>query len=330
PGFVAQTWFFGWGTWVQLLLAATTALACEALALALRRRPLAPSLFDGSALLTAVLLALAIPPFLPWWMTVLGSSFAILLVKHVYGGLGQNPFNPAAAAYVLLLISFPAQMTAWLPPASLRSYDLGVLDALWTIFTGFSREGYSVEQLRAGIDGFTLATPLDAIKTTLKQGEELSDLWQSKLFTPLYAPLVATVGGVGWAMVNLAYGLGGLFLIKQKAIRWHIPLALLASLVTCSALAYILAPHVHATPLVQLFSGATLFGAFFIATDPVSAATSSRGRLLYGALIGLLTFIIRTWGGYPDGIAFAVLLANLCVPLIDSISQPPSYGSRGL
>ncbi|MFQ2272558.1 electron transport complex subunit RsxD [Aeromonas enteropelogenes] len=320
PGFLAQTWFFGWGTLIQILLALVTALGCEALVLKLRGRAIKPALLDGSAALTAVLIGLSLPPLLPWWMLVVGTAFAVIIVKHLYGGLGQNLFNPAMVAYVLLLVSFPVQMTSWLPPESVRAYDLGLGDALSVIFTGFSLDGYSMAQLKQGVDGLTMATPLDTLKTGLTQGLTTSEI--------LSGPLFEGWGGIGWSWVNLGYLLGGLFLLQQKVINWRIPVAVLGALLVSATLGYLLSPDATGTPIFHLFSGATMLGAFFIATDPVTASTTPRGRLAYGVLIGVLVYIIRRFGGYPDAFAFAVLLANLCVPLIDSLTRPKVYGAR--
>lgn len=320
PGFLAQTWFFGWGTLIQILLALMTALGCEALVLKLRGRAIKPALLDGSAALTAVLIGLSLPPLLPWWMLVVGTGFAVIIAKHLYGGLGQNLFNPAMVAYVLLLVSFPVQMTSWLPPESVRAYDLGLGDALSVIFTGFSLDGYSMAQLKQGVDGLTMATPLDTLKTGLTQGLTTSEI--------LSGPLFEGWGGIGWSWVNLGYLLGGLFLLQQKVINWRIPVAVLGALLVSATLGYLLSPDATGTPIFHLFSGATMLGAFFIATDPVTASTTPRGRLAYGVLIGVLVYIIRRFGGYPDAFAFAVLLANLCVPLIDSLTRPKVYGAR--
>ncbi|WP_421240936.1 electron transport complex subunit RsxD [Aeromonas enteropelogenes] len=320
PGFLAQTWFFGWGTLIQILLALVTALGCEALVLKLRGRAIKPALLDGSAALTAVLIGLSLPPLLPWWMLVVGTGFAVIIAKHLYGGLGQNLFNPAMVAYVLLLVSFPVQMTSWLPPESVRAYDLGLGDALSVIFTGFSLDGYSMAQLKQGVDGLTMATPLDTLKTGLTQGLTTSEI--------LSGPLFEGWGGIGWSWVNLGYLLGGLFLLQQKVINWRIPVAVLGALLVSATLGYLLSPDATGTPIFHLFSGATMLGAFFIATDPVTASTTPRGRLAYGVLIGVLIYIIRRFGGYPDAFAFAVLLANLCVPLIDSLTRPKVYGAR--
>ncbi|MFM4704803.1 electron transport complex subunit RsxD [Aeromonas bivalvium] len=320
PGLAAQIWFFGWGSVIQIALAAITALGCEALVLRLRARPIKPALLDGSALLTAVLIGLALPPLLPWWMTLVATAFAIIIAKHLYGGLGQNLFNPAMVAYVLLLVSFPVQMTSWLPPSDIAAYGIGFGDAVSTIFTGFSLDGYSMAQLKQGVDGLTMATPLDTLKTGLGQGLTASEVMTHYVFEGW--------GGIGWSWVNLGYLLGGLFLLQQRVIAWRIPVAMLASLFAAATLGYLISPDATATPMFHLFSGATMLGAFFIATDPVSASTTARGRLIYGALIGVLIYLIRRFGGYPDAIAFAVLLANLCVPMIDSLTRPKSYGER--
>lgn len=320
PGLAAQIWFFGWGSVIQIALAAVTALGCEALVLRLRARPIKPALLDGSALLTAVLIGLALPPLLPWWMTLVATAFAIIIAKHLYGGLGQNLFNPAMVAYVLLLVSFPVQMTSWLPPSDIAAYGIGFGDAVSTIFTGFSLDGYSMAQLKQGVDGLTMATPLDTLKTGLGQGLTASEV--------MTHPVFEGWGGIGWSWVNLGYLLGGLFLLQQRVIAWRIPVAMLASLFAAATLGYLISPDATATPMFHLFSGATMLGAFFIATDPVSASTTARGRLIYGALIGVLIYLIRRFGGYPDAIAFAVLLANLCVPMIDSLTRPKSYGER--
>ncbi|PSJ47186.1 electron transport complex subunit RsxD [Zobellella taiwanensis] len=317
PGIAAQWWFFGWGSLVQMALAVVTAYGAEALVLRLRGRSLA-SLGDGSALLTALLIGLAIPPLAPWWLVVIGTAFAIIVAKQLYGGLGQNLFNPAMVAYVLLLVSFPLHMTSWLPPLSLQPYPATLADSLSAIFTGFTLDGFSPHQLRELADGSTMATPLDTLKTGFGQGRTAAEIQASPVFGGL--------AGVGWQWVNLAYLAGGLALLRLRLISWPIPLAVLASLFLFSLLGWLVSPDTTVAPPAHLLSGATMLGAFFIATDPVSAATTVRGRLVYGTLIGLLVYLIRTFGGYPDAIAFAVLLANMTVPMIDSLTRPKTYG----
>jgi electron transport complex protein RnfD len=252
---------------------------------------------------------------------VIGTLFAVVIAKQLYGGLGQNPFNPAMVGYVVLLISFPVQMTSWLPPDTLQAIKPGLMDSLSMVFSGHTLAGETMQQLQMGVDGISQATPLDTFKTGLRAGHSAEHL----LAQPIYSGVLA---GLGWQWVNVGYLVGGLFLLWKSAIRWHIPAAMLLSLAFCATLGWFFSPESLNSPLIHLFSGATMLGAFFIATDPVTASTTNRGRLIYGALIGLLVWLIRSFGGYPDGVAFAVLLANICVPLIDYYTQPRVYGHQ--
>lgn len=312
PGAIAYIWFFGWGWLVQAIIAGITALVFEAAMLHMRDRPLAPFLTDGSALVTAVLLAFCIPPLAPWWVVFLGTAFAIVIAKHLYGGLGYNPFNPAMVGYVMLLISFPREMTNWLAPLQVSGQSVGMLDTLNIILT---------QQFPAAIqpDSLTMATPLDAIKTELGRSLTLNEIYADN-------PIFGFLGGAGWEWTNLWLLLGGIWLIHKNVISWHIPVGLLTGLTAIALTFYLIDTQRFASPLLHLFSGATMLGAFFIATDPVSASTTNRGRLIFGAGIGMLTYIIRTWGGYPDGIAFAVLLMNMAAPTIDYYTQPRVFG----
>ncbi|MBP2171285.1 electron transport complex protein RnfD [Erwinia toletana] len=321
PGMAAQWYYFGCGNLIQVALAAIVALSAEGLILRLRQQPLAANLGDNSALLTALLLGISIPPLAPWWLIVLGTLFAVVIAKQLYGGLGQNPFNPAMIGYVVLLISFPVQMTSWLPPDSLQSITPGFLDSLSMIFTHHTLAGETMQQLQVGIDGVSQATPLDTFKTGLRAGHSAGQL----LAQPIYSGVIA---GLGWQWINIGFLLGGLFLLWTNCIRWHIPVSFLLSLAFCATLGWLIAPQSLASPVIHLFSGATMLGAFFIATDPVSASTTNKGRLIFGVLIGLLVWLIRSFGGYPDGVAFAVLLANITVPLIDYYTKPRVYGHR--
>ena len=320
PGIAAQIYFFGYAVLIQLALAVITAWASEALVLWMREKTVLNRLRDHSALVTGVLLAVCIPAYAPWWIIVLGTAFAIIVVKHLYGGLGNNLFNPAMAAYVLLLVSFPQQMTAWVPPTQLQAQAQSTFDPVCLVFTDFSCAGYSITQLKTDVDGKTMATPLDTLKTDLANNKTLSESRQQ--------PVFAEIGGLGWNWVNLGFLLGGLWLWQQGVIQWRIPLAVLASLAVCSSLGAMIDADKYASPLFHWFSGGTMLAAFFIATDPVSASTTTKGRLIYGALIGLLVYVIRTFGGYPDAYAFAIMLANLSVPLIDAYTKPRTYGHK--
>jgi Na+-translocating ferredoxin:NAD+ oxidoreductase subunit D len=320
PGLLTQMYFYGWGVLIQVILCILVALLSEAAILSLREKSVRVTLSDGSAVLTGLLLALSIPALAPWWISVIGVSFAVIIVKQLYGGLGYNLFNPAMAGYVVLLISFPVAMTSWLPAQELMMYSLTFSDAVYLIFTGFSVDGYNMVQLKTLVDGVSMATPLDQFKTGLAQQHTASEI--------LALPIYGQYGGLASQYISMAYILGGLYLIHRGVIRWHIPVAFVLSLFVFSLFAMAITPDNTYPATFHLLTGATMFGAFFIATDPVSASTTVKGRLVFGAFIGFLVFIIRQWGGYPDGVAFAVLLANMCVPLIDHYTQPRVYGHK--
>ncbi len=316
------TYHFGWGILINVLWASLVALGCEALVLKIRRKPISFYLRDGSALVTALLLALAIPPTAPWWLTLVGTAFAIIIAKQLYGGLGYNPFNPAMAGYALLLISYPVEMTSWLPPRSIAEHTQahslqGALQLFWS-------GAISTQTGLKTVDAFTSATTLDTLKTARTLSLTLEEATAQN---PVLGSLSGWMVAPGWFWSNLAFLTGGLYLLKRKHITWHIPLSFLSALTVTASIAYYFKPTLG-SPIFHLFSGATMLCAFFIATDPVSAATSQQGKLIYGTGIGLLTYIIRTFGGYPDAVAFAVLLLNLAAPTIDYYTQPRSYGHK--
>lgn len=313
PGIIALAWFFGYGVLINISIAVTSAVLGEALVMKLRNRDIREALGDLSAVVTAVLLGLALPPLLPWWMTVTATLFAIVLVKHLYGGLGYNPFNPAMAGYILLLVSFPISMTQWLAPNVLNEHPLAFSETLRVIFTA---------ELPAGLswDSVTSATPLDEMRNQLDQNRMISEIQSS--------PLWGDYGARGWEWVANWFLLGGLFLLWRKVITWHIPVSMIVGMLTIAGLFWLVDPESIPFPAFHLFSGGLMLGAFFIATDPVTASTTKKGQLIYGALIGVLVFIIRTWGGYPDAVAFAVLLMNMAAPTIDYYTRPRVYGQR--
>lgn len=310
PAIATLTFFFGWGTLINLVLASLTALLFEALCIKARRRPLRFYLSDGSALVTAWLIALSLPPLAPWWITVLGVFVAIVIAKQLYGGIGQNPFNPAMVAYALLLVSFPLEMSRWSTPFMLLGEGWQVADPLSTlrwIFTGWT----------SAADGFTSATPLDVMRHRGALTSE--EIWHR-------SAVLTNVGA--WHAISAAYVMGGVFLIYKKVITWHVPAAIILSLGSLASLFYLTAPDQYPDPFFHLSVGATMLGAFFIATDPVSCATSNRGKIIFGAGVGLLIYSIRSWGNYPDAVAFSILLMNLAAPFIDQYSQPRSFGHR--
>jgi len=315
PGILALSNFFGWGTVINIAFAALIALAAEAAVLRLRSRPVGFYLRDCSALVTAVLLAIALPPYAPWWLITIGVGFAIIIAKHLYGGMGYNPFNPAMVGYVVLLISFPVDMTTWAAPRSLAPGGLPSLsDSLAALLVG--REAIAA----FAIDGVTMATPLDL----MKQNSSLlvEDLWASQALFGRWA-------GRGWEWVNLGFLAGGLLLLYRRIFTWHAPISMLLALALMAALFYDSgSSNSGGSPMFHLLSGATMLGAFFIVTDPVTSAVSNKGRIIYGACIGVLLYIIRVWGNYPDAIAFAVLLMNFAAPLLDYYTKPRTYGHQ--
>lgn len=311
PGTLTYIYFFGWGIFWHIIFAVSTALVTEALMLWLRKRPIRPFLTDYSAVLTGWLLALAIPPLAPWWISVVGAAFALIFAKHLYGGLGFNPFNPAMVGFATLLISFPAEMTHWPALASISGHYLGLWDSLMIVLHEAAPAGMQM-------DAISGATPLDYMKTQLNQSMMVVEIKQN--------PLFGDFGARGWEWMGNAFLLGGFWLLWKRVISWHIPVSVLGSLFFMATFFYFLDPDTHPSPLFHLFSGATILCAFFIATDPVSAATGRLGRIYYGIGIGVLIYIIRSWGSYPDAVAFAVLLMNLAAPMIDKLTLPPAFG----
>jgi len=307
PGIAAYVWFFGAAILLQIAIASIAALAAEALMLALRRKPVMLFLSDGSALVTAWLIALTFPSIAPWWLTVLGTLLAIVVAKHLYGGLGQNPFNPAMVAFALMIVAYPSLMSQW-PAAG---------------FTDFAPQWNAIVGSRQ-LDAITMATPLDALRTVLRDPEQravIAGLLGSNA-------TFGNIGGRGWEWVAAGHLLGGLWLLQQRIITWHMPTAFLAALFAIAGIFSLIDNTQYAGPLFHIFTGGAMLGAFFIVTDPVSGTTTPKGKLIFAAGVAVLTWIIRTFGAYPDGIAFAVLLMNIAAPLIDMYTQPPVFGHK--
>ncbi|WP_434561680.1 RnfABCDGE type electron transport complex subunit D [Pseudomonas sp. Z4-20] len=293
PGVLVSVWVYGWGVLLNLLLSGLAALAVEALVLRLRRWPLKPGLSDGSAWVSALLLALALPAYCPWWLIVTAVACALLFGKHLWGGVGSNPFNPAMLGYALVLVAFPQYMSQW---PSLHGMDL--LEGL-----------RQVAGIAQAPDGWAAATALDSLQ--INRSLTIDELFASD-------PAFGRWGGHGVEWINLAFLAGGLFLLRQRVFSWHAPVGMLVSLFTISLLCWSgSGSDSHGSPLFHLLTGATMLGAFFIVTEPVSGAKAPLARLLFGAGAGLLVYLIRTWGGFPDGVAFAVLLMNLGAPALD-------------
>jgi RnfABCDGE-type electron transport complex D subunit len=277
-------------------------------------QPVRSRLWDGSALLTGWLLAISLPPWAPWWIGVLGSLSAIVLGKHLFGGLGQNMFNPAMVARIVLLISFPMQLTMWVAPAPLSSAAAPT----------FSQSLAFVSGQTPVPEHMSAATALGTLKTELSRGVSVE-----KASAQLPSAQHLAIGNESGSMGETSAGLllaGGLLLLALRIITWHIPVALLGTLGVLAAVSHALDPARFASLPIHLLTGAAVLGAFFIATDYVTSPVSRTGQLLFGAGIGALTWVIRALGGYPEGLAFAVVLMNAMVPLIDRGLRPRVFG----
>lgn len=315
PAIGLYVMYFGPAILVSIMLAIATALICESMMLKFRSYAVKPFLLDGSATVTAVLLALSMPPLAPWWLIVIATAFAIIVAKHLYGGLGNNLFNPAMVGYAVMIISFPVQMTQWPAPEMLASAHLTFTQELQYIFAGIMPNGLN-------LDAVSMATPLDTLKTQLKLEHTINEILQM--------PIFSWGSGKGTEIIALGYLAGGLILWQQRIITWHIPVAFLSGLFLTGSLFHIYDTDRYISPWFHLLSGGAMLGAFFIATDPITGATTPKGKLIFGAGIGFLTYIIRSMGGYPDGVAFAVLIMNICVPLIDAYTQPKVFGHKNV
>ena len=313
PATAFGLWGFGWPALNLFVITVASAVFFEAFCLRLSGKIAKPVIMDGSAVLTGWLLAMTLPPWAPWWIGVVGSGLAIILGKQVYGGLGQNLFNPAMLARVALLISFPIEMTTWANVSPLFfSHSPGLVESWHITFVGLEN-----------LDANTGATTLGYIKTEFSQHHLLSESLKD------YSGILSFIG---WTRGSLAetstflLGLGGVWLIRQGVIQWHIPVALLLTVAVLAGIFHGLDGQHYAGLLLHLNSGAMMCVAFFIATDYVTSPNTKSGQLVFGAGCGLLIFVIRTWGAYPEGAAFAVLLMNAATPLIDHYIHPRIYG----
>jgi electron transport complex protein RnfD len=293
PACGVAVYFFGPSALSVLLIATLGCLATEAVCQRLMGQPV--TIVDGSAAITGVLLALNLPPTSPWWMTLLGAVIAIAIGKQVYGGLGSNPFNPALVARVVLLISFPVQMTTWSAPAPLGS----------------------------GLDLVTTATPLGEWKNAVMlTGQMPADL-QGGMVDYFLGNMAGSIGEVS----ALALLLGAAYLFYKRILVWHIPVSFIGTVILLSGLFWLINPEKYPDPVFHLLTGGLILGAFFMATDMVTSPVSIKGMLLFGVGCGFLTVLIRLFGGYPEGVSFAILLMNAATPLIDRYTRPKTFGT---
>ncbi len=314
PATLYGFWLYGWPAvflWATTIL---SALLGEALMVRLQGRAAGRAVMDGSAALTAWLLALSLPPFAPWWIAVVGALFAVVVVKQVFGGLGQNVFNPAMAARVMLLISFPLEMTQWTAPIPLTAEHAPGFMAGLAITFGAG----------AGGDAMASATLLGHAKTELSRGIDLLHSLPGQ-FQSTDAVWGYRAGSLGESAAVFIL-IGGLYLIARRVIPWQAPLALLLGVALPALIAHAIDPARFLGVLPHLLSGGLMLAAFFIVTDPVTSPNTGAGQFVFGLGCGLLTWVIRSFGGYPEGIAFAVLLMNAATPVIDRYVKPRIYG----
>lgn len=293
PACGVAVYFFGPSALSVLLIATLGCLATEAVCQRMMGQPV--SITDGSAAITGVLLALNLPPSSPWWMTLLGAVIAIFIGKQVYGGLGSNPFNPALVARVVLLISFPVQMTTWSAPAPLGS----------------------------GLDLVTTATPLGEWKNAVMLTGEMPAAMQGGTLNFFLGNMPGCIGEVS----ALALLLGAAYLFYRKILTWHIPATYVGTVILLSGIFWLINPAKYPSPLFHLLTGGLVLGAFYMATDMVTTPVSIRGMLVFGIGCGVLTVLIRLFGGYPEGVSFAILLMNAATPLIDRYTKPRTFGA---
>jgi len=293
PALLLGLYLFGEQALILVSASLLAGLLTEWLCLKCQDKPIG-SLMDSSAIVTILLLVMSLPPHFPWYLGALGSAIAVIFGKQVYGGLGQNLFNPAMLARVVLLISFPVEMTNWPEPAL-------VLPS----FPGLSELA----------DGFTGATTLGAVMET---GSSIVEL---QLLPLLFG---ISPGSLGESPALLL--LGGIWMSYKKVIDWRISISLLVGCLVPSTIAWMISPETVLAPLAQFASGGLLLAAFFIATDPVTSPTTPKGRYWYGLGCGLLIFMIRIFGAYPEGVAFAILLMNAVSPLIEGATKQRAYG----
>ncbi|NIS59851.1 MAG: RnfABCDGE type electron transport complex subunit D [Proteobacteria bacterium] len=295
PAMFMGFYLFGFRALAVILVSVVAGMAVEAGTQRIRGRKVTIS--DGSAVVTGILLALNLPPTVPWWLVVVGSAIAIVIGKQIYGGLGYNPFNPALVARVILLISFPVQMTTWVKPSPLFS---GTIDAV------------------------TTATPLGEMKTHLLVEKSLEGFTMGGLWDPF----IGNIGGCIGETSVIALLIGAGFLLYRGYITWHIPLTFVGTVFILSGLFWLINPDQYMNPVFHILTGGLMLGAFYMATDMVTSPITVRGMMVFGAGCGVITIIIRLFGGYPEGVSYSILLMNAATPLIDRYARPTTFGWR--
>lgn len=294
PGALVGLYFFGLPAAKVIAISVVSCMVIEAITQEFMGR--AVTISDGSAALTGLLLAMNLPAGSPWWLVVLGSLIAIVLGKQVYGGLGNNPFNPALVARVFLLISFPVQMTTWPKP---RAFLLNTADTV------------------------TGATPLGALKTAIFEHGSIDIVGKLNLMDPFFGNIGGSLGEIS----ALALIIGGVYLIARRIITWHIPVFFIGTVALMTGIFWVINPNLYANPAFHMLSGGLMLGAIFMATDMVTSPITNKGKIIFAIGCGVITVVIRLWGGYPEGVSFAILIMNAFVPLINKMARPEKFGA---
>jgi electron transport complex protein RnfD len=303
PAFLVSLYMFGLGALTITLVSIASCMFFEwAIEKFVMKKQ--PTISDCSAVVTGLLLAFNLPSNLPIWIVILGAFIAIAVAKLSFGGLGNNPFNPALVGRVFLLISFPVQMTSWPKPLVTRS--------LWPWQVVDSVSG-------ASADALTGATPLAYMKEAVKAGNA------SQIDFNALDMLWGQIGGSLGEISAIALLLGFVYLLIRRVITWHIPVAILATVAVFTGILHLASPEYYASPILHLFGGGLMLGAIFMATDYVTSPMNPKGMLIYGLGIGIITVVIRCWGGYPEGVSFAILIMNAVVPLINRYIKPARF-----
>ncbi|WP_348769492.1 RnfABCDGE type electron transport complex subunit D [Buchnera aphidicola] len=318
PAILTECYFFGLVILIQTFLFVMFSLLFEIIILKIRKKNIKNNLLDNSSILTGVLLSLSVPSTLTWWMIMFSSFFAIIVAKHLYGGLGQNIFNPAMIGYAALLISFPLYMSSW-HKENTNFFSLN--DLKISINSIFFQTSKSDLFLKNYPDSFTEATPLNNTKNKSRIFYNIDSLY-TKLKNKKQNNFSS------WNYINVSFLLGGVFLLYKKIICWRIPFSFLFALVIFSIFDYFFLTNFIFSPFLHLFSGGTMMCAFFIATDPVTTSYSNIGKIVFGLIIGFLVYVLRIYSDYPDGVAFSVLFGNMLVPLIDDCLKSSGYGRK--
>lgn len=315
PATIFGIYLFGWPALFLWLITILSALIGEVACLYLMKKPVKPFLMDGSAILTGWLIALTLPPWAPWWIGVIGGLFAIVIGKQLFGGIGQNVFNPAMLARVMLLIAFPLEMTTWISPQPFfASGSPGFFDSLYITFVGIP-----------DIDAVSSASLLGHVKTELTLGKTVPEIL-AEIEHNRQESLFGWINGSFGETSALLLLLGGLFLIARGIITWHIPVSMLATAAILATIFNQINPDRYPDALFHTLNGGAIIAAFFFATDYVTSPTTKLGKIIFGMGCGLVEYVIRTWGSFPEGIGFGILLMNALTPLIDHYIRPRIYG----